>query len=240
MILRESPASWLVAMGAFLAGFVVVISAGRFNFGITAQKQAVAAARTSALTGEELAVRYTRLEPLGHGGTSEVMTALGYIRHMANSWVLEHQDRAGPPMVDERFLAFVDSRPGFLTFAEFAVMYEMLYAYRFEGAKRLARIVLSQRPEATLVAYALTFILDRVYGLRPEGGAVLLEATRHRDLPPWVGDLAHRMIRDEPDPSSTDSSKPRSDFMCDFLARVAQPSDYPKLLERCQGIGAKP
>lgn len=181
--------------------------------------------------------RYVRLAPLGHGGAFEVMTALGYIRNMANRWDLQQQDKAGQPLVDDTLLAFLASRPGFETFAEFGVMYEMLFAYNFEGAMRLARLVLQYRPKSTTTSFALAFILDRVFGQRREGGEVLLEAAQQRELPAWVTDLAQKMIRGEPDAPDKHASQARADFMCDFLARIQNPEAYPLLLERCRSVG---
>jgi hypothetical protein len=185
-------------------------------------------------------IAYLRLAPLGHSGVSDVMTALAYIRQMAHSWDLTQQDRAGQKLVDKRFLAFMQTEPGFVTFAEFMVIYEMLHSMNFDGATQLAQVVLEQRPQSTLTSYALAFMLDRVFGKREEGGVVLVEATKHADLPQWVGDLGQRMIRGEPDPLPTDPQRQRSDFICDLLAKMHTADEYPKLLERCKGIGTGP
>jgi hypothetical protein len=231
----QNKTPWIVAITFAVSGLVLLLVAGHRSAALRPLPENPVTITTSVSPK----ARYVRLEALGHGGVSEVMTALGYIRHMANEWDLERQDQAGRPMVDDGFLAFLASKPGFVTFAEFSVMYEMLFAYNFDGAMRLAKIVLEQRPESTVTAYALAFMLDRVFGDRSAGGAVLLEATRHRDLPQWVTDLAQRMIRNEPDPPPKDPSQPKTDFFCDFVAKMQRPEDYPLLLRRCHAIGTQ-
>lgn len=194
--------------------------------------------------GDDAIRKRMAFAPLGHTGLTEVMQVLAQIRKMSFSWDISKQDQAGESIVEDGFVQFIESGVGFVTVAEMLVIYEMLYAMNFDSARKLAEVVLEKKPSSISTAVALGFMLERVYDRPREAGQVFLNITENAELPQFYKDIGNRLIETGSSKnvkSIGGGSERQTDFICDLLAKIQSRvrGQYPKLVERCQGIGVK-